>query len=101
MKPADGSTVIGKSVTIRGELTGSEDLVLDGNLEGSISLGDNTLTVGPNARVAADIKARNLIVFGTLKGTLRVSGRVDLRHSARVEGDIFGGRLSIEENALL
>jgi len=101
MKPAEGSTVIGKSVTIRGELAGNEDLVMDGDIEGTISLPENSLTVGPNGRVAADIRAKNLIVFGKVTGTLHVSGRVDLRHSAIVLGDIFGGRLSIEENALL
>jgi cytoskeletal protein CcmA (bactofilin family) len=101
MKPAEGSTVIGKSVTIRGELSGNEDLVMDGDIEGTISLPENSLTIGPNARVGADIKAKNLIVFGKVTGTLHVSGRVDLRHSAVVMGDIFGGRLSIEENALL
>lgn len=93
--------MIGKSVTIRGEVSGNEDLVMDGDIEGTISLPENSLTIGPNARVAADIKVRNLVVYGRLKGTLHVSGRVDLRHSAVVEGDIFGGRLSIEENAQL
>ncbi|MBS1823206.1 MAG: polymer-forming cytoskeletal protein [Acidobacteria bacterium] len=101
MKPAEGSTVIGKSVTIKGELSGGEDLLIDGDIEGTITLPDNTVTIGPNARVAADVKVRNLIVFGRLTGTLHVSGRVDLRHSAIVLGDIFGGRLSIEENATL
>ena len=101
MKPTEGSTVIGKSVTIRGELSGGEDLEMDGDIEGTISLPDHSLTVGPNARVAADVKVRNLIVFGKVTGTLHVSGRVDLRHSAVVQGDIFGGRLSIEENATL
>ncbi|MBS1799239.1 MAG: polymer-forming cytoskeletal protein [Acidobacteria bacterium] len=101
MKPAEGSTVIGKSVTIKGELSGSEDLLIDGDVEGTITLPDSTVTIGPNAHVAADVKVRNLIVFGRLTGTLHVSGRVDLRHSAIVLGDIFGGRLSIEENASL
>jgi cytoskeletal protein CcmA (bactofilin family) len=74
---------------------------MDGDIEGTITLPEHSLTVGPNARVAADIKVRNLIVFGKVTGTLHVSGRVDLRHSAVVLGDIFGGRLSIEENATL
>jgi cytoskeletal protein CcmA (bactofilin family) len=101
MKPAEGSTVIGKSVTIRGELSGSEDLMIDGDVEGTITLLENSLTIGPNARVTADIKVRNLIVFGKVSGTLHVSGRVDLRNTAIVQGDIYGGRLSIEENAQL
>lgn len=101
MKPAEGSTVIGKSVTIRGELSGNEDLVMDGDIEGTISLPENSLTIGPNARVVADVKVKHLVVYGKVTGTLHVSGRVDLRHSAVVLGDIFGGRLSIEENAQL
>lgn len=101
MRPAEGSTAIGKSVTIKGELSGNEDLVMDGNIEGTITLPENSLTIGPNARVVADIKVRNLIVFGKITGTLNASGKVDLRHSAVVDGDIYSGRLSIEENAQL
>lgn len=101
MKPAEGSTVIGKSVAIRGDLSGKEDLYMDGDIEGGISLPENTLTVGPNARVIADVHARDVIVHGKLEGNLHVSGRVELRHSASVHGDIFAGRISIEENALL
>jgi cytoskeletal protein CcmA (bactofilin family) len=101
MKPAEGSTVIGKSVTIRGELSGNEDLYMDGDIEGTITLPDHALTVGPNARVTADIKVRDIIVFGKVTGNMHATGRVDLRHSAVVSGDIFGGRLSIEENAMI
>jgi cytoskeletal protein CcmA (bactofilin family) len=101
MKPAEGSTVIGKSVTIRGELSGNEDLYMDGDIEGTITLPDHALTVGPNARVMADIKVRDIIVYGKVTGNLHAIGRVDLRHSAVVNGDIFGGRLSIEENAMV
>jgi cytoskeletal protein CcmA (bactofilin family) len=101
MKPAEGSTVIGKSVTIKGELSGNEDLYMDGDIEGTITLPDHALTVGPNARVVADIKVRDIIVYGKVTGNLHATGRVDLRHSAVVNGDIFGGRLSIEENAMV
>jgi cytoskeletal protein CcmA (bactofilin family) len=101
MKPAEGSTVIGKSVKIRGELSGNEDLYMDGDIEGTVALPDSALTVGPNARVLADIRVRDIIVFGKVTGNLRATGRVDLRHSAIVNGDIFGGRLSIEENAMV
>jgi cytoskeletal protein CcmA (bactofilin family) len=101
MKPAEGSTVIGKSVTIRGELSGNEDLYMDGDIEGTITLPDHALTIGPNARVLADIRVRDVIVFGNVTGKMHATGRVDLRHSAVVNGDIFGGRLSIEENAMV
>jgi cytoskeletal protein CcmA (bactofilin family) len=99
MKPAEGSTVIGKSVTIRGEVTGKEDLFVDGVVEGMISLPESRLTVGPNARVMADVDAREVVIFGLVEGNLRASGRVELRDTAVVKGDIVSARLSIEENA--
>ncbi|RZU39841.1 bactofilin family protein [Edaphobacter modestus] len=99
MKPAEGSTAIGKSVTIRGELSGNEDLYVDGFVEGTITLSDHALTIGPNARVLADIHVKDLAVYGTVTGNLHATGRVEIRSSAVVHGDIFGGRLSIEENA--
>ena len=99
MKPAEGSTVIGRSVTIRGEVTGKEDLFMDGVVEGMISLPEGRLTVGPNARLMADVDAREVVVFGLVEGDLRASGRVELRDTAVVKGDIVAARLSIEENA--
>jgi cytoskeletal protein CcmA (bactofilin family) len=101
MKPAEGSTVIGKSVIIRGDLSGNEDLYLDGDIEGTITLTESRLTIGPNARVRADIAVRDVIVFGNLTGNVQATGRVDLRQSASVNGDILAGRLSIEESAIL
>src|ERR1700722_3823168 len=101
MKPAEGSTVIGKSVIIRGELSGNEDLYIDGDIEGTITLQESRLTIGPNANVKADISVRDVIIFGHLTGNIHASGRVDLRQSAFVCGDIFAGRLSIEESAIL
>jgi cytoskeletal protein CcmA (bactofilin family) len=101
MKPAEGSTVIGKSVIIRGDLSGNEDLYLDGDIEGTITLTESRLTIGPNARVRADIIVRDVVVFGLLTGNVQATGRVDLRQSATVNGDILAGRLSIEESAIL
>jgi cytoskeletal protein CcmA (bactofilin family) len=101
MKPAEGSTVIGKSVVIRGEVSGEEDLFMDGDIEGTITLKDNRLTVGPNARVVADIHVRDIVVFGVVTGNVHASGRIDLRQTATVNGDIFASRLSIEENATI
>src|SRR5271154_6703990 len=101
MKPAEGSTVIGKSVVIRGELSGDEDLYIDGDIEGTISLKDSRLTIGPNARVRANISVRDVTVFGHLTGNVQATGRVELRQSAIVSGDILAGRLSIEESAIL
>lgn len=101
MKPVEGSTVIGKSVVVRGELSGNEELYLDGDLEGTIVLSESRLTIGPNARVLADIKVRDLVVFGNLTGNVHATGRIDLRQSAVVNGDVFASRLSIEESAVI
>jgi cytoskeletal protein CcmA (bactofilin family) len=98
MKPAEGSTVIGRSVKIRGELTGNEDLFMDGDIEGTITLPGSRLTVGPNARILADINGLDIIVFGSVTGDIHAAGRLELRQSASVTGDIFAGRLSIEES---
>jgi len=101
MKSVEGSTVIGRSVAIRGELSGQEDLYMDGDIEGSIKLTDSTLTIGPNASVVADISARDVIVMGSVAGNLNATGRVELRQTSSVLGDIFAARLSIEDNATL
>ena len=99
MKSAEDSTLIGKSVSIRGELSGSEDLFLDGKFEGTVTLQDSRLTIGPNASIKADLHVRDLIVFGVLEGNVHAAGRIELRQSAVVNGDIFAARLSIEESA--
>ena len=99
MNPAEDSTHIGKSVTIHGELSGDEDLFIDGNLEGSIVLKESRLTVGPNAKIKADLTVRDLVVFGVVEGNVHATGRIELRQSARMSGDLFASRLSIEENS--
>ncbi len=98
-KPAEGTTNIGKSVTIRGEVSGTEDLFLDCLFNGSIQLADSRLTIGPNARITADLKVRDLVVFGSLDGNVVASGRIELRQAAVLNGDIVASRLSIEESA--
>jgi cytoskeletal protein CcmA (bactofilin family) len=99
MKQAEDSTVIGKSVSIRGEFSASEDLYLDGDIQGTISLPGNRLTIGPNSKVHAEVHVRDVIVFGRIEGNIHASGRVELRQSAVMQGDITASRLSIEENA--
>jgi cytoskeletal protein CcmA (bactofilin family) len=101
MNPAEGSTVIGKSVVVRGDISGKEDLYLDCDIQGTITLSENRLTIGPDARIVADVTVRDLVVFGRLTGNVHATGRVDLRQSASVTGDITAGRLSIEESAML
>ena len=90
---------IGKSVIVKGELSGSEDLYVDGEVEGSISLRGQSLTVGPNGRVHANIEARNVIVHGRVDGNIQASDRVELRKSASLSGDISTARVAIEDGA--
>src|SRR6201993_2560870 len=92
---------IGKSVVIKGELSGSEDLYVDGQVEGSISLKNYSLTVGPNGQVKASVDAKGVVVQGKLEGNVQASDRVELRKSAVVTGDITTQRISIEEGAYL
>lgn len=90
---------IGKSVCIKGELSGSEDIYLDGEVEGSIQLSGNSLTVGPNGRVRANVSARNVIVSGLLTGNIQASERTEFRKSATVSGDVQTRRIAIEDGA--
>lgn len=90
---------IGKAVLIKGELSGSEDLYLDGEVEGTIELDRNSLTVGPNARIRAHIHAREVIIHGKVDGNVQGMERVELRRSAVLVGDISTQRISIEDGA--
>ncbi len=90
---------IGKSVVIKGELSGSEDLYLDGEVEGSIELRDHSLTIGPNGQVRANINAKDVIIQGKVDGNVSSSGRVELRNSAILIGDISTQRIVIEDGA--
>ena len=92
---------IGKTVVIRGEVKGGEDLIIDGRVEGTIQLMENRLTIGPNADIAADLAARDILVLGKVRGNLVATGRVELRAGCSLEGDVRAQRLSIEDNALV
>src|SRR5580658_6388257 len=92
---------LGKSVVIKGELSGSEDLYVDGNVEGSIELRNHSLTVGPNGNVKANVSAKAVIIQGKLDGSVNASDRVELRKSAVVTGDLTTQRIAIEEGAFL
>src|ERR1700733_9508484 len=98
---ASGLAQIGKSVVVEGELSGSEDLYVDGQVEGSIALKGNSLTVGPNGQVKDSVDAKGVVVQGKLDGNIQASDRLDLRKSAIVTGDISAQRISIEEGAYL
>jgi len=96
----DAIATIGKSVQIRGEVKGNEDLVVEGLIEGTITLSEHRLTVGPNARVTANVAARDVVVQGSLQGDIHALGRVELRSGSHVSGDIRAARLSVEDNAI-
>jgi cytoskeletal protein CcmA (bactofilin family) len=94
------AAVIGKSVQIRGEVKGSEDLMVDGHVEGTITLIESRLTIGPNAHVAANVSAKDVILIGQLSGNVSATGRVELRDGCDLVGDISAARLVIQESAV-
>lgn len=91
---------IGKSIVICGEVKGSEDLIVDGRVEGTVSLSDCRLTIGPHGNVAADLSAKDVLILGQVQGNVAASGRVELRAGCMVEGDIRALRLAVEDNAV-
>jgi len=90
---------IGKSLVIKGELTGSESLYIDGKVEGSINLPGNRVTIGRNGNVSASIAAREVVVLGKVKGNINASDRVDIRSEGALTGDVIAQRISIEDGA--
>jgi cytoskeletal protein CcmA (bactofilin family) len=99
MKPAEGSTVLGRSVVINGDIVGSEDLYIDGKVKGTITLTESRLTLGPNAEVAADLQVHDAVILGRLQGNIIATGRVELRQAGALLGNVTAARLSIEESA--
>jgi cytoskeletal protein CcmA (bactofilin family) len=90
---------IGKSVVIKGELNGSEDLTVEGHVEGKIELKDHVLTIGPNGRIKAQVFAKAVIVQGEVTGNVTASEKVDIRDGGSVDGDIVSPRVAIAEGA--
>ena len=90
---------IGKSVVIKGELNGSEDLTVEGHVEGTIQLRDHILTIGPNGRIKAQVFAKAVIVQGEVTGNITASDKVDIRDNGSVDGDIVAPRVAIAEGA--
>ena len=94
------STVnIGKSVVIKGELNGSEDLTIEGQVEGTIQLRDHILTIGPNGKIKAQVFAKAVVVLGEVTGNVTASEKVDIRDNGSVDGDIISPRVAIAEGA--
>jgi cytoskeletal protein CcmA (bactofilin family) len=90
---------IGKSVVIKGELNGSEDLTIEGQVEGKIELKDHVLTIGPNGKIKAQVFAKAVIVLGEVNGNVTASEKVDIRDGGSVDGDIIAPRVAIAEGA--
>jgi cytoskeletal protein CcmA (bactofilin family) len=90
---------IGRSLVIKGEVTGSEPLYIDGRVEGTITLQDNRVTIGRNGSVAANVTAKEVVVMGKLHGNVTVTDRVDIRAEGALTGDVVAHRLSIEDGA--
>lgn len=90
---------IGKSVVIKGELNGSEDLTIEGHVEGTIQLRDHVLTIGPNGKIKAQVFAKSVIVLGEVTGNVTASEKVDIRDNGSVDGDIISPRVAIAEGA--
>lgn len=90
---------IGKSVVIKGELSGSEDLFFDGEVEGTIQLSGNSLTVGPNGRIRANINAREVVILGKVNGNVQATERFELRQTGQLNGDVTTARIVIEDGA--
>jgi cytoskeletal protein CcmA (bactofilin family) len=104
MRPLGGATSgatarLGASLHVKGEISGNEDLLVDGSVEGLIQLDDRKLTVGATAKVTADIIAREVVVFGVVKGNLRAKDRIEIKKDGSVNGDLTTARIMIEDGA--
>jgi len=97
--PSADQATIGKGLYIKGEITGSESLFVDGKVEGSINLPGNRVTVGRNGQVAASITAREIVVLGKVRGNVSATDRVDIRAEGALSGDVAAARISIEDGA--
>jgi len=96
--PGDQAT-IGKSLVVKGEISGSESLYVDGKVEGSINLPGNRVTVGRNGQIAANVMAREIVVLGKVRGNCQATDRVDIRAEGSLTGDVIAARISIEDGA--
>jgi len=92
---------IGKSLVIKGELTGAESLFIDGRVEGTVSVPGHRVTVGHNGHVVANIKAKEVVIMGKVQGNVECADRLDLRSESQLSGDVITHRISVEEGAVL
>ena len=96
---ARGTAVLGKSVIVKGQIVSREDLTIDGEVEGTVELQEHRLTVGPNGKVLASVKAREIVVLGTIHGNVETTDKIDIRKDAKLVGDIRTARIVIEDGA--
>ena len=101
IEPGAAAGNVSTSISITGEITGREDLFIDGEVQGSVHISEGNVTVGPNGRVVADIEAREIAVRGKVKGTLRGRERVQIGRTGEVTGDIVTRRLAVEEGGII
>jgi cytoskeletal protein CcmA (bactofilin family) len=94
-----GTARLGASLHVKGEITGNEDLAIDGSVEGLVHLQDRKLTVGPSAKLTADVIAREVVVYGNVKGNLRARDRIEIKKDGSVVGDLTTARIMIEDGA--
>jgi len=98
--PVEQAT-IGRSLVIKGEISGSEPLFIDGRIEGSITLTDNRVTIGRNGNVTANIDAKEVVIMGSVKGNIHCTDRLDIRSEGSLTGDVVSQRISVEDGAVL
>ncbi len=98
-EPGSGAAAIGKSVVVKGQIYSREDLYVDGEVEGTIEVQEHRLTVGPNGKVQAAVKAREVVVRGTVHGNMEVGEKIDIRRDGKLVGDLKTSRIVIEDGA--
>jgi cytoskeletal protein CcmA (bactofilin family) len=94
-----GSAALGKNVTVKGQIFAREDLTIDGEVEGTVECQEHRLTIGPNARVLAGLKAREIIIHGSIQGNVDATDKIDIKKEAKLVGDIKTSRIVIEDGA--
>jgi cytoskeletal protein CcmA (bactofilin family) len=94
-----GAATLGKNVTVKGQIFSREDLVVDGEVEGTIECQEHKLTIGPNAKVQAGLRARDIVIFGSIQGNVEALDKIDIKKEAKLVGDIKTSRIMIEDGA--
>src|SRR6476660_5081166 len=94
-----GSATLGKNVTVKGQILSREDLTIDGEVEGTVECQEHRLTIGPNGRVHAGLKAREIVIYGSIQGNVEATDKIDIKKEAKLVGDIKTSRIMIEDGA--